>query len=40
VRRWAAIALARGGDIIVWEGLDGLSVLPNAERGIGRAPPV
>lgn len=37
IRRWAAQAMAMRGDVVVWEGLDGIRVLPDGEQKIGRA---
>lgn len=38
IRRWAAAALAQRGEVIVWEGLEAIRVLPNGEQRLGRSP--
>ncbi len=40
IRRWAEQAMAARGEVVVWEGLDGIVVLPTGERRIGRSAPV
>lgn len=37
IRSWAAQAIAARGEVLVWEGLDGVRVLPNGEHRIGRS---
>jgi len=36
IRNWARQAMAMRGEVIVWEGLDGIRVLPEGEQRIGR----
>lgn len=39
VRQWAQGALAARGDVLLWEGLEGVLVLPAGEKRIGRVKP-
>jgi len=36
IRQWAAQAVARHGEVLVWEGLEALRVLPTGEQRLGR----
>ena len=35
IRRWAEAAMAKNGEVIVWEGKDAVLVFPNSERRLG-----
>jgi hypothetical protein len=39
IRGWAAQAMAARGEVIVWEGVEGVLVMPNGEKRIGRTRP-
>lgn len=35
IRRWAKAAMAKGGEVLVWEGRDAILVFPTGERRLG-----